>query len=102
VVAPPALIGAAGRVQLRRSTEHATPTDHDSYLQQPERQREQFWCGGTSFGIKYRFINAGEDDWRLQIANYSAPRGLVFLPVGLGFGTSHAFLPLWIPNDFGP
>ena len=64
---------------------------------------------GTSYGpadlelgVKYRFIEAKPEDWWPQIAIYP----FLDLPVGdasrgLGTGSVHAFLPLWLQKDFG-
>jgi hypothetical protein len=54
-------------------------------------------------GVKYRLLDAGEDDWFPQIT--TAP--LVEVPAGnqkLGLSTGHAqvFLPLWLQKDFDP
>ena len=64
---------------------------------------------GTSYGpadlelgVKYRFVEAKPEDWWPQIAVYP----LLDLPAGdasrgLGTGSVHAFLPLWLQKDFG-
>ena len=62
----------------------------------------QFGYGDGEFGAKIRFINSGEDDWWPQVAIYPA----IDVPTGnggrgLGTGTTHAFLPLWVQKDFG-
>jgi hypothetical protein len=62
----------------------------------------QFGYGDTEVGVKYRFINPGEDDWWPEVAVYpaiSAPTGDEAR--GLGSGTTHAFLPLWMQKSFG-
>jgi hypothetical protein len=62
----------------------------------------QFGYGDTEFGVKYRFVNPGEDDWWPQLAVYPvviAPTGNT--ERGLGSGAIHAFLPLWVQKDFG-
>jgi Putative MetA-pathway of phenol degradation len=51
----------------------------------------QFGFGDTEFGVKYRFIDPGEDDWWPQVAVYpavDAPTGDTAL--GLGTGATHA------------
>jgi hypothetical protein len=58
--------------------------------------------GDTQFGVKYRFVNPGQDDWWPQVAVYPA----LFAPTGdaargLGTDAVHAFLPLWVQKDFG-
>jgi len=63
----------------------------------------QFGYGDTSFGIKYRFVDPGKDDWWPQIAIYPAISLRTGNPTrGLGSGATHGFLPLWIQKDFGP
>jgi Putative MetA-pathway of phenol degradation len=64
---------------------------------------------GTSFGpadlelgVKYRFLDAKPEDWWPQIAFYP----FVDLPTGdasrgLGTGSVHSYLPIWIEKDFG-
>jgi hypothetical protein len=62
----------------------------------------QFGYGDTEFGVKYRFVNPGENDWWPQIAVYpvvAARTGNT--ERGLGSGAAHAFLPLWVQKDFG-
>jgi hypothetical protein len=62
-----------------------------------------FGYGDTSFGVKYRLIEPGEDDWWPQIAIYPAISLRTGNPArGLGSGATHGFLPLWIQKDFGP
>lgn len=53
-------------------------------------------------GAKYRFIDAGDDDWWPQVAAYPqlyAPTGNAGR--GLGTGRMHEFLPLWLEKSFG-
>jgi hypothetical protein len=80
-IAPPALFGvAAGRVQPRRSTTRATPPDHGSYLQQPERHRDAILIR-RYLVLGEISINASDDDWWPQIAVYSViARGLIIRP----------------------
>jgi hypothetical protein len=62
----------------------------------------QFGYGDAEIGVKYRFFNPGEDDWWPEVAAYpavSAPTGNEAR--GLGTGTTHAFLPLWVQKNFG-
>lgn len=62
----------------------------------------QFGYGDAEIGVKYRFINPGDDDWLPQVAAYpavSAPAGDAAR--GLGTGMTHAFLPLWVQKNFG-
>jgi hypothetical protein len=62
----------------------------------------QFGYGDTEVGVKYRFINSSKDDWWPDVAAYpavNAPTGDTAR--GLGTGTAHAFLPLWMQKDFG-
>ncbi len=53
-------------------------------------------------GVKSRFVNAKPEDWWPQIGLYP----FLDLPTGdasrgLGTGSVHAFLPIWIQKDFG-
>jgi Putative MetA-pathway of phenol degradation len=53
-------------------------------------------------GVKYRFLDAKPDDWWPQIALYP----FLELPTGdasrgLGAGSVHAFLPLWLEKNYG-
>ena len=62
----------------------------------------EFGYGDTAFGAKYRFVNPGEGEWWPEIAVYPA----VVAPTGneirgLGTGATHAFLPLWMQENFG-
>ena len=62
----------------------------------------EFGYGDSEIGVKYRFINPGDDDWWPQVAIYpavDAPTGSVVH--GLGTGATHAFLPLWMQKNFG-
>ena len=64
---------------------------------------------GTSYGpadlelgVKYRLVEAKSEDWWPQIGIYP----FLDLPTGdasrgLGTGSVHAFLPIWIQKDFG-
>lgn len=62
----------------------------------------QFGYGDTVFGVKYRFIDPGKDDWWPQIAIYPSLGVRTGNPaLGLGAGANHAFLPIWIQKDFG-
>jgi hypothetical protein len=64
---------------------------------------------GTSYGpadlelgVKYRFVETKPDDWWPQIAIYpflDLPSGDASR--GLGTGSVHAFLPVWVQKDFG-
>jgi hypothetical protein len=69
----------------------------------PVGGRSGFALGDVELGVKYRFINPGEDDWFPQVAVFP----LVEVPVGnqkLGFSSGHAqvFLPVWLQKEFGP
>jgi hypothetical protein len=62
----------------------------------------QMGISDTELGVKYRFINPGEDDWWPQIGMFP----LVELPSGnasrgLGAGYTQEFLPIWVQKDFG-
>ncbi len=62
----------------------------------------EFGYGDTEIGVKYRFIDSHEDDWWPEVAIYpavSAPTGEAAR--GLGTGTTHAFLPLWVQKGLG-
>jgi hypothetical protein len=62
----------------------------------------QFGLGDVGIGAKYRFIDAGDADWRPQVAAYPqafAPTGDTAR--GLGTGRGHAFLPLWLEKGIG-
>jgi hypothetical protein len=62
------------------------------------------WGGGDGeFGAKMRILNTEPADWWPQMAFYP----LVDVPTGnaargLGTGSVHAYLPLWLQKDFGP
>jgi hypothetical protein len=57
----------------------------------------------TELGVKYRFINPGDDDWWPQVGVFP----LLEVPTGdasKGLGTtgqSREFLPIWLQKDFG-
>ena len=56
----------------------------------------------TELGVKYRFIDPGEDDWYPQLGVFP----LVELPTGnaargLGAGKWRAYLPVWLQKDWG-
>jgi Putative MetA-pathway of phenol degradation len=58
--------------------------------------------GDLELGVKYRFLDAKPEDWWPQIAVYP----FLDLPTGdasrgLGTGSVHAFLPLWLQKSFG-
>lgn len=58
--------------------------------------------GDTEFGVKYRFLDAEEEDWFPSAAVFP----IVFAPTGdedrgLGTGHTRAFLPLWLGKEFG-
>ncbi len=53
-------------------------------------------------GVKYRFLNAKPEDWWPQIAIYpflDLPTGNA--AEGLGTGSAHGYLPVWLQKDFG-
>ena len=61
-----------------------------------------FGYADTEIGVKYRFVDPGEDDWYPQVAVFP----LVEVPTGnqrLGLSTGHAqvFLPMWLSKEFG-
>jgi hypothetical protein len=61
----------------------------------------QFGYGDAEIGVKYRFINPGDADWWPQVAAYPAVSGPTGDEArGLGTGTTHAFLPLWVLKNF--
>ncbi len=54
------------------------------------------------FGVKYRFLDAKPEDWWPQIAIYpflDLPTGEA--AQGLGTGSVHGYLPVWVQKDFG-
>jgi hypothetical protein len=62
----------------------------------------QFGYGDTQFGVKYRIIDPGADDWWPEVAVYPAldvPTGNTVR--GLGAGVTHGFLPLWLQKNLG-
>jgi hypothetical protein len=64
--------------------------------------RTRWGIGDTEFGIKYRFLDAKEDDWFPSAAVFP----IIVAPTGddnrgLGTGHTHAFLPLWLGKEFG-
>ena len=71
-------------------------------FQSPSGKKTKFGYADTELGIKYRFVDPGEDDWFPQIAVFP----LVEVPTGnqrldLGSGHAQVFLPLWLQKDFG-
>jgi hypothetical protein len=53
-------------------------------------------------GVKYRFVDAKPEDWYPQIAIFP----FLELPTGdasrgLGTGSTHVFLPIWVQKNFG-
>jgi hypothetical protein len=64
--------------------------------------RTRWGIGDAEFGVKYRFLDAKEDDWFPSAAVYP----IVFAPTGdedrgLETGHTRAFLPLWLGKEFG-
>jgi len=58
--------------------------------------------GDTELGVKYRFINPGEDDWWPQVAVYpllEVPTGDASKGLG-ATGKMREFLPVWLQKDF--
>jgi len=71
-------------------------------FEDPAGQPYERGLGDLELGVKYRFLNPGEKDWRPQMAIFP----LVEIPTGdaskgLGAGAVRVFLPLWIQKDFG-
>jgi len=71
-------------------------------FQSPTGQKTKFGYSDTELGIKYRFVDPGDDDWFPQIAVFP----LVEVPTGnqrldLSSGHAQVFLPLWLQKDFG-
>lgn len=69
----------------------------------PEGSGTTLGYGDTELGVKYRFIQEDENGWRPQVGVFP----LLELPTGseshgLGTGSTHAFLPLWLQKGFGP
>jgi hypothetical protein len=69
----------------------------------PDDGGTQYGYGDTELGVKYRFVDPGEEDWWPQVAVFP----LVEVPSGdssrgLGSGHADAFLPVWLQKDFGP
>ena len=68
----------------------------------PPDSGARFGYGDTEFGVKYRFIEEDEHGWRPQVAIFpllEAPTGNAAR--GLGTGSTHAYLPVWLQKDFG-
>lgn len=68
----------------------------------PDGGSMQYGYGDTELGVKYRFIDPGEEDWWPQVGVFP----LVEIPTGnesrgLGAGHTRAFIPLWLQKDFG-
>jgi len=86
--------GAAPNLQLHI----IVPLAFDS----PNHDPMQIGIGDVELGVKYRFINAGENDWWPQVAIFP----LIEVPTGdaqrgLGSGQTREFLPVWLQKDFG-
>ena len=62
-----------------------------------------FALGDVELGVKYRFVNPGDDDWYPQVGIFP----LIEVPTGnqsMGLSTGHPqyFIPLWLQKDFDP
>ena len=78
-------------------------TDGRQGLAGANSNTEPYGLGDVELGVKYRFINPGEEDWWPQVAVYP----LLEVPTGNASGnltTGHVqeFFPLWLQKDFGP
>lgn len=65
-------------------------------------ERTRWGVGDMEFGVKYRFLDANEEDWFPSAAIFP----IIFAPTGdedreLGAGHTRAFLPLWLGKEFG-
>jgi hypothetical protein len=86
--------GAAANLQLHLLVPMA--------LVQSSGASAQWGLGDVEIGAKYRFIPADEKDWWPQVAFYpflDFPTGNA--DRGLGTGSTHLFLPIWLQKDFG-
>ena len=86
--------GAAANLQLHLLVPMA--------LVQSNGASAQWGPGDVEIGAKYRFIPADEKDWWPQVAFYpflDFPTGNA--DRGLGTGSTHLFLPIWLQKDFG-
>jgi len=71
-------------------------------LTQSNGANAQWGPGDVEIGAKYRFVAADEKDWWPQVAFYpflDFPTGNAAR--GLGTGSTHLFLPIWLQKDFG-
>lgn len=71
-------------------------------LAQSSGANAQWGPGDVEIGAKFRFVTANEKDWWPQIAFYpflDFPTGNA--DRGLGTGSAHLFLPIWLQKDFG-
>ncbi len=58
--------------------------------------------GDTELGVKYRFVNSGENDWWPEMGTFpllEIPTGNAGL--GLGAGYAQTFLPIWLQKNIG-
>jgi hypothetical protein len=58
--------------------------------------------GDTEFGVKYRLVTPGKDDWFPQVGVFplvEAPTGDA--EQGLGAGATRVYLPVWLQKDVG-
>jgi hypothetical protein len=86
--------GAAPNLQLHV----IAPLAFDS----PAGGPTQVGMGDIELGVKYRFINPGDDDWWPQVGVFP----LVELPSGdaargLGAGVDREYFPIWLQKDWG-
>lgn len=64
--------------------------------------KTRWGAGDAEFGVKYRFLDAEEEDWFPSAAVFP----ILYAPSGdedrgLGTGHTRAFLPLWLGKEFG-
>jgi hypothetical protein len=61
----------------------------------------QFGYGDTELGVKYRFIQEDENGWRPMVGVFPLQVPTGNSDRGLGTGSTHAYLPVWLQKSFG-
>ena len=66
----------------------------------PSRARMRLGVTDAEFGVKYRFIQEGENWWQPQVSFYPSVEAAIASEIGEH--STRIFLPLWVQKSFGP